>query len=81
MEARSRSRHFDNGVHSWLGAGERVKNGRLHYDYHVVNLDSRKYLYPKNDYPVQATKTIISILVISFFLFSPDTYIHTSTTM
>lgn len=22
----------------------------LHNDYHAVNLDSRQYLYPKNDY-------------------------------
>ena len=76
MEAVSCSWRFDSGVHPCLGGG----GSDHHNDYHADNLDSRQYLYPQND-ELQATKTMISILLLSLFLFSPNTYMLTSTTV
>jgi len=53
----------------------------LHNDYHAVNLDSRQYLYPKNDYLQSNKDNDQHITSFTFFLFSPGTYMHTSTTV
>ena len=46
MEARSKSQHFENeSIH---GAGGR-KIDLHNQDHHAADLNSRQYLYPKND--------------------------------